>query len=333
MTRRVRASWWLAGFGLALAVGLFLVAQPRSVVALALRARPGSLLGALAGTLVVAGFRGARLALLAGPAVAPGPATAVAAVSQFASGVFPLRLGELAMVPLLQAAGLPGTIRGLTVLVLTRILDLAAILAWGAAAAALIGGNPSVAIVGLVVLAPGLALTAVLATRVLARVARPWRSRRGWRRRALAQMLRVRAEVAKTARSPLRAWGSVACSLALWGAIWGVTLVLLRGMALDWPAGPVLLGVVGAALGSSLPVNSVGTFGTQEAGWAAALAGFGVPAQQALAAGFACHLWVLVFSVVLGGVASVYLVRTQPGRSASTLLANVKSFLRSGRGA
>jgi uncharacterized membrane protein YbhN (UPF0104 family) len=123
----------------------------------------------------------------------------------------------------------------------------------------------------------------------------------------------------------------VALSLLVWGAIWAVTLALLRGMGLTWPPGPVLLGVVGAALGSSLPVNSVGNFGTQEAGWAAALAGVGVPAQQALAAGFACHLWVLVLLVPLGLAGAAYLIAVQPGRSASALLASVRSFLRSGR--
>ncbi len=331
MRARAHPSWWLAAVGLALAVGLFLVAQPKSVVALALQATPASLLGAFAVTALATTFRGARLALLAGPAVSPGAATAAAAVSQLASGVLPLRLGELALVPLLQAAGLPGTIRGLTVLALARFLDLAAILAWAAVAIALIGGNPALAVIGLLALALTFALAAVLATRLMARIARPWRKRQGWRRRVLAQMLRARAEIVRTAHSPLRALGSLAFSLLLWGAIWGVTLLLLRGMALHWPAGPVLLGVVGAALGAAVPVNSVGNFGTQEAGWAAALAGVGVPARRALAAGFACHLWVLVFSILLGGLAAIYLVRLQPGRSASTLLASVKSLLSSGR--
>ena len=59
--------------------------------------------------------------------------------------------------------------------------------------------------------------------------------------------------------------------------------------------------------------------------------GVGVPAQQALAAGFACHLWVLVLLVPLGLAGAAYLIAVQPGRSASALLASVRSFLRSGR--
>ena len=333
MSPRVRASWWLAAVGAALAVSLLLLAEPASVLEMAARARLRSLVAALAGTFALIVIRGARLSLLAGPQLPPARGAAVAAAAQLASGVLPLRLGELALVPLLQVAGLPGAIRGLSLLLLGRVLDLGALLVWVVVAAALIGGSPTIAIVGLAILLPGFLLAAVVGVRLLRRVAWSWRQRRGWRRRALLQLLRVRRELAQVARSPVRAWGSVTLSLLVWGAIWVVTLALLRGMGLPWPAGPVLLGVVGAALGSSLPVNSVGNFGTQEAGWAAALAGAGVPARQALAAGFACHLWILVFSVALGAAGATYLIVAQPGRSASALLASVRSLLRSGRDA
>ena len=331
MSPRTRTSWWLAAVGAALAVGLLLLAEPASVLELAARTRLPHLLAAFIGTLALVVIRGARLSLLAGRRLPPLRATAVVAVAQLASGVLPLRLGELALVPLLQAAGLPGAFRGLSLLVLGRVLDLAALLVWVVVAAAMIGGSPTVAIVGLAILLPSFWLGSMIGLRWLRRVARAWRQRPGWRRRSLLQLLRVRRELALAARSPLRAWGSVALSLLVWGAIWAVTLALLRGMGLPWPPGPVLLGVVGAALGSSLPVNSVGNFGTQEAGWAAALAGVGVPVQQALAAGFACHLWVLVLLVPLGLAGAAYLVVVQPGRSASALLASVRSFLRSGR--
>ena len=69
-------------------------------------------------------------------------------------------------------------------------------------------------------------------------------------------------------------------------------------MGLEWPPDSILLGMIGAALGASLPLNAVGTFGTQEAGWAAALATVGVPAKAALAAGFASHSWSVAFAAV-----------------------------------
>jgi len=330
---RARASWWLAAFGAALALGLLVVAEPVSVLQMAGRVRLLHLLAAFLGTIALVLIRGLRLSLLAGRQLRPVRGAAVAAAAQLASGVLPLRLGELAIVPLLQAAGLPGTIRALSLLVLARVLDLAALLVWGVLAAAMIGHSPAAAIIGLAILVSAALLARALGLRWLRRSAGAWRRRPGWRRRALLQVLRVRRELALVARSPLRVCGSAALSLLVWAAIFGVTLALLRGMGLSWPAGPVFLGVVGAALGASLPFNSVGNFGTQEAGWAAALSGAGVPAQQALAAGFACHLWALVLLVPVGVAGAVYLIAAQPGRSASALLATVKSFLRSGRGA
>jgi uncharacterized membrane protein YbhN (UPF0104 family) len=333
VSSRARASWWLAAIGAALAVALFVAAEPATVLAMAWRARLPHLLGAFLGTLALVVIRGVRLSLLAGPQLPPLRGAAVAAAAQLASGVLPLRIGELAPIPLLRAAGFPGAIRGLSLVVFARLFDLAALLVWVVVAAALLGRSPSTAIVGLAILVAGFLLAGALALRWLRRFARAWRRRSGWRRRVLAQLLRVRRELALVARSPLRAGGCAALSLLVWAAIFGVTLALLRGMGLQWPAGPVFLGVVGAAVGASLPVNSVGNFGTQEAGWAAALSGAGVPAKLALAAGFACHLWALLLLVPIGAAGAAYLIALQPGRSASTLLASLRSLLSSGRDA
>ncbi len=331
MSRSRRTSWWLGGVGLLLAFALLLKAEPAEVLALAGRARWPGLLAALAGTGLLALLRGARLSLLAGGELRLNPSTAVAAVAQLATGVLPLRLGELAMIPLLQAAGLPGAIRGFSVLVLVRVLDLLAVLLWATAGAALIGGSPAFAAAMLA--SVGLVLGAgwVAGTRVLRRLAGRWRRAPGWRRKALRQLLRVRREVVHLARSPARAGVAVLVSVLLWAVIWAVTVVLLRAMTLTWPPSRVLLGVLGAALGSSLPISSVGSFGTQEAGWAAALAGVGVPPQAALAAGFACHLWSIGFTFVIGGAGLIYLASSRSTTSAGSFRTRLSSFLRSGR--
>ncbi len=94
-----------------------------------------------------------------------------------------------------------------------------------------------------------------------------------------------------------------------------------------------MVGVIGAGLGSLLPVNIVGSFGSQEAGWTAALAGVGVEPRAALAAGFACHLWSLAFNVVLGLAGAAALAARQPGSSPRTLLARLRSLVSSGRDA
>ena len=314
MSRSRRASWFLCGVGLLLAVALLLKAEPAEVLALAGRARWTGLLAALAGTALLALLRGARLTLLAGGAIRVRPASAVAAVAQLATGVLPLRLGDLAMIPLLQAGGLPGALRGLSILVLVRILDVLAVLVWATAGGALAGGKPASAAVLLLGVAAFLVAGWIAATRVLRRLADRWRRTPGRRRHVLRQALNVRGEVARLLRSPARASAAALLSVLVWAIIWAVTVVLLRSMSITWPPSRVLFGVLGAAFGSSLPIGSVGTFGPQEAGWAAALAGAGVAPQAALAAGFACHLWSIGIASVLGGAG---LASLASGRTAS----------------
>jgi uncharacterized membrane protein YbhN (UPF0104 family) len=146
-----------------------------------------------------------------------------------------------------------------------------------------------------------------VALRWLRRAARRWRRAGGVRRRTLRQLLQVRRELREAARSPLRAAGALLLSVAVWGGIWLYTTALVRAMGLTWPAAAVLLGVVGGAVGGALPVNALGSFGTQEAGWTAALAAVGVPAADALAAGFAAHLFSLTFNAVLGALGAACL--------------------------
>ncbi|MBZ5589955.1 MAG: flippase-like domain-containing protein [Acidobacteriia bacterium] len=331
MSRRRRASWWLAGVGLIIAAALLLVAQPGDVVGLAGRARWPGLLTALGGTAVAMLLRGLRLSLLAGRRLRPARATAVAAVWQLASGVLPLRLGELSLIPLLRAAGLPGTIRALSVTVLARVLDVLAVLMWAAFGTAAIGGRPLLAIAAVGVVAVLLTFAWIVGGRALRWLGSRWRKRKSWRRRMLVQLLRARKELLQLARTPAQAFASLLLSVLLWGVIWAVTATLLRAMALNFPPFLVLLGVIGAAAGSSLPVNAVGNFGTQEAGWAAALAGAGVAPRSALAAGFACHLWGLGFTLVIGAGALVYLAAGGSGAPSRPFLARLRSLLIPGR--
>ena len=333
MTAARHATWWLGAAGLLLAAGLLVAAQPRAVFALAARAHPPGIALALAFTCALAALRGARLRLLVGRDLRPADSVAVATAAQLAATVLPLRLGELALLPLLQAAGVPGTLRGLSVLVLARVLDLLSVLAWAIVAGGLAGGSPAAAALALLAFAAAIAAGAAIAARRLRALALRWRCRAGWRRRSLAQLLRARRELARVVRSPWRAAGVAALSLSLWVASWLVTWALVRAMGLPWSPLALLVGVVGAGIGSALPVNFVGSFGSQEAGWTAALAGIGVEPRAALAAGFACHLWSLGFNSVLGLAGAAWLAARQPGSSHRPFLAILRSLLTSGRAA
>lgn len=319
----------MAGLGLALVSALLIVAKPGNVIAMARGAHLRGLAPAFGWAVGLTLLRGVRLRLLAGDRLGTDRGVAVAAAAQFAVGVMPLRLGDLALVPLLALAGVPGTVRGLSFLLLVRILDAGAVIAWGTLDALATGGQPTLTILAMVGLAGGLAVMAWAATSALSLVAKRWRRRFGWRRTVLRQSLEVRRELRGLGRSPARAVVCVVTSMLVWATIWAGSVALLRAMGLDWPAGAVLGGVIGAAVASSLPVNVIGTFGTQEAGWAAALVGAGVSPGAALSAGFASHLWTLVFQTALGVSGLIYLALRQSGNSESSLRASLKNLLKS----
>ena len=309
---RRAGAWALAGLGVAVAIALAGVARPAAIAELVTGSQPRGVALAFAGAAVVFLLRGARLAVVAGGRLPLRRSIAVAGVASTAVAVLPLRTGDLALIPLLHAARVPGTIRGVSLLVSLRLLDLAGLLCWVLVAALALGGHYGWAVAPLAA-APLLAAAGVgLALRVARRLAHPWRRAGGVRRRLLRQAIQVRNELREAARSPLRAGGALVLSIAIWGGIWAYTTALLRAMGLGWPASAVLLGVIGAAVGAALPLNAVGNFGTLEAGWTAALAAVGVPAAGALAAGFATHLWSVLFTAALGAASAAYLAVFQP---------------------
>ena len=272
---------------------------------------------AFAWAVLTAVARGVRLSLLLGRRTSVDRAVAAATVTQLAVATLPWRAGELALVPALRAAGLPGTLRAISVLVVIRVLDVATLLVWGVAAAILLGASLGVAPVALLTLVGAAWLAWRAGGALLTRVAGGWRRVAGLRRATLRQALRARRELRQAARSPARLGGAVFCSLLAWVGVWGLCVALVRSMGLDWSAGAVLLAVIGASLAAVVPINAVGSFGTLEAGWAASLAATGASAGEALASGFAVHLWSLLFSVVLGGLAGLWLAARPPTTSTS----------------
>ena len=309
---RRASAWLLAGTGVVIAVALVGMARPATIAARVAGAQPRGVALAFSAAVLVFLLRGMRLAVVTGARLPLPRAVAVGGVASAAVSLLPLRTGDLALIPLLRAAGVPGTIRGISLLVSLRLLDLAGLLVWVLVAALALGGRYGWAVLPLVAV-PLLVATAVgLALRWLRRMARRWRRAGGLRRRSLGQLLQVRRELREAVRSPFRAGGALLLSISIWGGIWVLTTALVRAMGLAWPASAVLLGVVGASLGAALPLNAFGNFGTLEAGWTAALAALGVPAADALATGFATHLFSVFFTAVLGAASAIYLALVRP---------------------
>jgi glycosyltransferase 2 family protein len=319
-----------AAGGTVLLLGLLLVARPRDVGGMLARSRPVPLLIAFGCALVVALLRGLRLRAVVGARLPAGPALAVASLSQFAVQALPLRLGEIALFPLLRTVGVSGTIRTLSILVLVRALDMAAVLVWAAGAGLVLGTGRWWAFAVLLAVLPLAALASVGGQRALRALAVRWRHRGPRRRSLVRQLLAFRRELLVTARSPARALAIVLLSLAAWGAVWFLTVQLVRAISLSWPAAHVLLAMLGATAAAALPLNSVGNFGTLEAGWAATLAGLGVEPRQALAAGFATHVWSMVFTTAIAMAAWVYMTLSQAPTGARSWWASFRHALSRG---
>ncbi len=314
-----RRAWPLLVFGLLLAAGLLAVARPQRVVQLATGAQPSGLAAAFVVTAAVAALRGLRLKVVVGRSLDSLRALAVHAVTQFSAAVVPMRLGEAAILPLLHRAGVPGLLRGVSVAVTVRLLDLLALLVWATIAGVWLGARGVLAGMVLVIAVATVLGVAALAQKLLAAAAGRYRHASPRWRRVLRQALQVRAELKRLAATPGRAAAAMALSLAAWGGVWGVTVLLVQAMGLTWPAASVLWGTLGATLGAALPINAVGNFGTMEAGWTAALTALGIPADQALAAGFATHAWSLVFNAALAAAAVPLSLRPPRAPSAASL--------------
>jgi len=317
--------------GLLLAIALVVLASPGKILALVGTAQLEGVALALLWGCGVLLARSVRLAVLLAPNLPVGRAAAVVAVSQCAASVLPLRLGELALPPLLELAGVRGLVRGLAYAVLVRLLDVAALVVWAAVAVLTLGASAATGAV-LAALLAAVVAAMVLALRLLPALARRWRRAGRARRAAVRQLLQVRRELRVLRRRPARAVVAFATSVAVWGALWGLTASLLTAMGRHWPAPAVLAGVVGAAVGSSLPINAVGSFGSLEAGWTAAAAAFGVPAAQALADGFATHLWSLAFSLLFAVPGLAFLTIFQSGSVLRKLRAALTQRRRNGIG-
>jgi hypothetical protein len=329
MKWRRRGSWALATVGLALAAWLLLLAHPLAVLHLAGAASADLVLVALAWATLLVACRGLRLALVVGAPLRFPRAVGVTAVAQLAAAVLPLRLGDLALLPLLHATGVRGAARGLSFAVLLRFLDLNALAAWTLVAVLTAGVKPGLAVA---MIAATLLAVAVVAfsERILGALVRRFRHRGGLRRRVLRQLLQVRRELRVAGRSPARVAGILVASLAIWGCVWGMSDALVHAMGLAWPPLVVLAAVVGAAVGGSLPINAIGNVGGLEAGWTAALAAVGVRGQEALRSAFAVHLWSLAILTLLGGAGAASLLLSHRGSSLRAFLAALSAARTSG---
>ena len=289
---------------LALIAALLAIARPEGVLRLLRTTRLRAAFAALAvyaGMLLLRAF---RLQVLLGPR-RPGVGTAwlITAAGRAAALFLPFRSGELVLPWLLRRQASVPLATGLAVLLAARAFDLAALGVWGVVSLLWLAHGSSGALLAAVLLTtPLLALPA--AAEATYRLARRCAAARGLTARRIARRLRrLRDALHALARRPGDVAASALLSVAVWGAVWWLTWLLLDGMGFHWDAAVTVAGSAAASIANLVPVNLVANVGTLEAGWTAGFVALGKPAAEAAATGFATHLWALLFAVACGGLA------------------------------
>jgi glycosyltransferase 2 family protein len=231
--------------------------------------------------------------------------------SSLATQLMPLKLGELSYVYLLKRDNRATITQGLSSLVIIRIFDLLAIALLFLAFALGFGTTRNMSVYFYSILGfVGFLLVVILALLVLSRYGEP----------LLAFVFRIPLlqKIPYSGKLRLGLEGIfqtlnqyrpqafliwIVLAALEWSVNYAVYHVLLVGMGWSPAFFDSVVGVTFAALASVLPVNSFGSFGTQEAGWASGLVLIGYSQTQAINSAFATHLLSLLFMLIFGGVA------------------------------
>jgi len=250
----------------------------------------------------------------------------IAAAHNMAAVLVPAKVGEAALVVYLRSVCSVPAARGTAVLLVSRILDLAAVTGTIGVACLVLAANGEHGELGLGALGASLSvLTLVLAwfsarserlvaaVRGVAHLLRLERTRPGARLNELAGSLGVAlGEVGKA-----RLGVSAVLSVPIWLCVFSFYAILARGFGLELlPFAEAVFGAGLAVLSNLLPIHGFAGFGTLEAGWVLGFTALDVPRDLAVSSALAVHLVYLANIIVLGliGHAGMALLprRTQP---------------------
>jgi len=264
------------------------------------RVRPGWV---LAGALFFAAnycFRALRLTTLSPEPLRFWPqAVRTACLHGMASFLFPFRAGDLTLPVLLKSANATPLTVGTRMLIKARLLDVAAMGFWMAAAALVLpAAIPFYFRCGWLALA-------------LPMAGAPWilkgmghlgsRFTTGW----LGRMADAAAQAEFNRRLILQ-------SLAVWLTIGGFLFCAMRAVGLDLNLGEAWFLISIQLPLQILPVQGIAQAGNHEGGWVAGLALLGIPPAEGLNFALTSHALILVNILALGPVALLARKKTAP---------------------
>jgi uncharacterized protein (TIRG00374 family) len=303
----------------AIVIALLLqVAKPAEIAQLLRGARPGYILLALGFYASAYLFRAWRIRqfdfLSAIPLLR---LLRIVTAHGFFNQVLPARSGELTFIYFLRRYEEVEVGRGAGVLVLVRVYDYLAmsLCLFGALLLHRLGySGDSFAGEGLLIGAAGLIFLLVLAAGLGLRplwggLMALWNRYVSPARWAQRRVFRTLGRWGGDVQDVLQRAGDVAFlsrilffSILVWAGLYGTFWALLQSVALgDYSLAEIVIGSTGAALGSVLPINAIGSFGTLEVGWAAGFALVGMPIEDGVATSLLVHVCLLIFSAALMG--------------------------------
>jgi uncharacterized protein (TIRG00374 family) len=318
--------------GLGLLVWLLLQVDYESAVDMLLGANPKDLvLGCLA-YLSAMFFRAYRFVRVTRSPLRQLPNMLIVVLAMsLANQILPARLGEFSYVYLARKNQSLPVGRGMVSLVMARLFDLLAIgLLFVFGVGLMLDQLPAEArvyawiAVGLVALVISVVLILVtwrsaMCAFIRRVLASPAFDRFPIRRRLVALVNDVEEGLAFPG-----AWGYYFDLLLSSGMVWlssyGMLYILLQSLGASATIGQTLIGGTFASLTSILPINSLGNFGTLEAGWTAGFMLVGMDGRLALTTGFVTHLQALAYALLFGLFAWAWVLRQgdEPSQDSSS---------------
>jgi uncharacterized membrane protein YbhN (UPF0104 family) len=234
-----------------------------------------------------------------------------------------MRLGEATFPLLLARYASVDSARGFSLLIRIRLQEIVVLSALFLAALAFLIANDAIAVANYILfLTIGMILFAMpfVLQRHLPSLISALASRIDTRADPLSTKLSAflhRAQLALREPNPRRL-ASTAVTGALWLCMFYLFYVAMRLSGHPVTMAETVVGSSFANVSQLLPINTLGSFGSLEAGWALGFSLVGVPVKDALAAGFIMHLLVLIFITVFAGVGWLLLTVTSGSESEVT---------------
>jgi len=251
--------------------------------------------------------RGARIKMMTGSSQPLGLFSSIGAIHTFITKILPFRTGEMFLPIMLKRYRVMGLLKGSGVLVAIRLIDFL-IMFLALFISSFFARNDYFytywAYLSAALLVCIFALLGILVLVV--------RGRRSWVASKLPLRLRTSLGIdesegegaAKGLRMGPVLWGGFFSSLAAWLFVFASFFFLLPWAGVEDLTFPqVILGSAGAVVAGFLPINTLLSLGTIEAGWAASLYLVGVDPSMGVIVGFRMHGAIFFFNIImaLGG--------------------------------